>query len=79
MLCVYGLSKGYNNLENSGNDKGDDQKRQYLHAVNSTTTTTTLLHLQYYGKFELNQKIHVNAHCQSSLSQAVIWVLSWNF
>ena len=33
MLCVYGLSKGYNtgrseyiNLESSGNDKGDDQK-----------------------------------------------------
>ena len=57
-LYVYRLPKGHNTgiteyikLENSGNDKGDDPRRQYLQAnsttTTTTTTTTTLLHLQY--------------------------------
>ena len=65
MLCVYGLSKGYNtgiteciNLENCGNDKGDDQKGNIC-TISILLQLPPLLLLHYFifsikRKFELN-------------------------
>ena len=66
-------------MENSGNDKGDDQKGDICMTANSnpktTTTTTTLLHLQHWGEIWTKSKYSMFKHTVRLVYlKKLIWV-----
>ena len=70
----------YIDLENSGNDKGDDQNgNTFMLSIPLKLPPLILSHYSIYnnkGNFELNQRRCVPAHSQNSIPQELIWLLS---